>query len=288
MVRMDRIWHCGTHRIACGARTLLVGVVNVTPDSFSDGGLHLDPEAAVTHGLRLATEGADVLDVGGESTRPGAEPVATGDEIARVVPVIAALSDALPDVPVSVDTRKPEVAAAGIEAGASIVNDVAAGAEPGMLETVATSGAGMVLMHMKGEPRTMQVDPTYVDVVREVASFLDDRCDAAVATGIARDRLCVDPGIGFGKDLGHNLELLRATSRLREELELPLLMGPSRKGFIGTLTGVADPADRLEGTAGAVAWCAAQGADLVRVHDVGAMRRVVQVVDAIARGGDAS
>jgi dihydropteroate synthase len=288
MVRMDRIWHCGTHRIACGARTLLVGVVNVTPDSFSDGGLHLDPEAAVTHGLRLATEGADVLDVGGESTRPGAEPVATGDEIARVVPVIAALSDALPDVPVSVDTRKPEVAAAGIEAGASIVNDVGAGTGRGMFERVAASGAGMVLMHMKGEPRTMQVDPTYVDVVREVAAFLHDRCDAAVAAGIARDRLCVDPGIGFGKNLGHNLELLRATSRLREELELPLLMGPSRKRFIGTLTDVEDPADRMEGTAGAVAWCAAQGADLVRVHDVGAMRRVVRVVDAIARGDAAS
>jgi dihydropteroate synthase len=288
MVGMERIWHCGRHRIACGARTVLVGVVNVTPDSFSDGGLHLDAEAAVTHGLRLATDGADVLDVGGESTRPGAKPVAAADEIARVVPVIAALSDALPAVPVSVDTRKPEVAAAGIEAGASIVNDVSAGAEPGMFETVTASGAGLVLMHMKGEPRTMQVDPTYVDVVREVAAFLHDRCDAAVAAGIARDRLCVDPGIGFGKNLGHNLELLRATSRLREELELPLLMGPSRKRFIGTLTDVEDPADRVDGTAGAVAWCAAQGADLVRVHDVGAMRRVVRVVDAIARGDGAS
>jgi dihydropteroate synthase len=288
MVGMERVWHCGTHRIACGARTLLVGVVNVTPDSFSDGGLRLDTEAAVTHGLRLATEGADILDVGGESTRPGADGVAVADEIARVVPVIAALSDALPAVPVSVDTRKPEVAAAGIEAGASIVNDVGAGAGRGMFERVAASGAGMVLMHMKGEPRTMQVDPTYVDVVREVAAFLHDRCDAAVAAGIARDRLCVDPGIGFGKNLGHNLELLRATSRLREELELPLLMGPSRKRFIGTLTDVEDPADRMEGTAGAVAWCAAQGADLVRVHDVGAMRRVVRVVDAIARGDAAS
>lgn len=282
MVRMERIWRCGTHRIVCGARTLLVGVVNVTPDSFSDGGLHLDAEAAVAHGLRLTGEGADVLDVGGESTRPGAEPVARADEIARVVPVIAALVAALPEVPVSVDTRKPEVAAAALEAGASIVNDVGAGAEAGMFEAVAGSGAGMVLMHMKGEPRTMQVDPTYLDVVGEVIGFLRERCDAAAAAGIERDRLCVDPGIGFGKDLAHNLDLLRATARLREELDLPLLMGPSRKRFIGTLTGVDDPADRVEGTAGAVAWCAAQGADLVRVHDVGAMRRVVRVVDAIA------
>jgi dihydropteroate synthase len=280
----DHIWRCRGLELRCGTRTLLVGVVNVTPDSFSDGGLHLDAEAAVAHGLRLAAEGADVLDVGGESTRPGAEPVAPADEIARVVPVIAALVAALPDLPVSVDTRKPEVAAAALEAGASIVNDVGAGTEPGMFEAVAGSGAGMALMHMKGEPRTMQVDPTYLDVVAEVIGYLRERCDAAVEAGIERDRLCVDPGIGFGKDLAHNLELLRATARLREELELPLLMGPSRKRFIGTLTGVDDPADRVEGTAGAVAWCAAQGADLVRVHDVEAMRRVVRVVDAIARG----
>jgi dihydropteroate synthase len=198
--------------------------------------------------------------------------------------VIAVLVAALPEAPVSVDTRKPEVAVAALEAGASIVNDVGAGTEPGMFEAVAGSGAGMVLMHMKGEPRTMQVDPTYDDVVGEVIGYLRERYDAAGKAGIERDRLCVDPGIGFGKDLAHNLELLRATARLRRELDLPLLMGPSRKRFIGTLTGVDDPADRAEGTAGAVAWCAAQGADLVRVHDVEAMRRVVRVVDAIARG----
>jgi dihydropteroate synthase len=281
---MESIWRCREHRIACGVRTLLVGVVNVTPDSFSDGGLHLDAEAAVGHGLGLADEGADVLDVGGESTRPGAEPVAAADEIARVVPVIERLAGALPDVPLSVDTRKPEVARAALDAGACIVNDVGAGTELGMFDAVREAGAGMILMHMRGEPRTMQVDPTYDDVVAEVTSYLRDRLEAAAAAGLQHDRLCVDPGLGFGKDLDHNLELLRATGRMREDLGVPYLVGPSRKRFIGSLTGADDPADRVEGTAGAVAWCAAQGADLVRVHDVRAMRRVVQVVDAIARG----
>jgi len=285
---MERIWRCREHRIVCGVRTLLVGVVNVTPDSFSDGGLHLDAEAAVGHGLELADEGADVLDVGGESTRPGAEPVAAADEIARVVPVIERLAGALPDVPLSVDTRKPEVARAALDAGASIVNDVGAGTEPGMFDAAREAGAGMILMHMRGEPRTMQVDPTYEDVVAEVTAYLRDRLEAAAAGGLERDRLCVDPGLGFGKDLDHNLELLRATGRMREDLGVPFLVGPSRKRFIGTLTGADDPADRVEGTAGAVAWCAAQGADLVRVHDVRAMRRVVQVVDAIARGWTAT
>ena len=285
MGRMERIWRCREHRIVCGPRTLLVGVVNVTPDSFSDGGLHLDAGAATAHGLRLAEEGADLLDVGGESTRPGAEPVPAADEIARVVPVIEGLVAKLPDTPVSIDTRKPEVARPALEAGASIVNDIGAGTEPGMFEAVREAGAGMILMHMRGEPRTMQVDPTYDDVVVEVTAYLRARLEAAAAAGLERDRLCVDPGIGFGKDLQHNLELLRAVGRMREDLGVPYLVGPSRKRFIGTLTGTDDPADRVEGTAGAVAWCAAQGADLVRVHDARAMRRVVQVVDAIAREG---
>ena len=284
MVRMERVWRCGRHRIVCGGRTALVGIVNVTPDSFSDGGRYLDPQAAVAHGLRLAEEGADVLDVGGESTRPGAEPVPAAEEIARVVPVIESLVAGRPDVPVSVDTRKPGVATAALAAGASIVNDVGAGTEPGMFEAVAGASAGMILMHMRGEPRTMQVDPTYDDVVREVTRFLHERSEAAGSAGIPRERLCADPGIGFGKDVGHNLELLRAVGAMRDELDLPLVVGPSRKRFIGTLTGSDDPADRLEGSAGAVAWCAAQRADLVRVHDVRAMRRVTRVVDAIARG----
>ncbi len=283
---MERVWRCGEHPIVCGTRTLLVGVVNVTPDSFSDGGLHLDPDAAVVHGLRLAREGADVLDVGGESTRPGAEPVTADDEIARVVPVIERLVAKLPDVPVSVDTRKPEVAAAALAAGASIVNDVGAGTEPGMFEVVRDAGAGMILMHMKGDPTTMQVDPIYDDVVDEVTEFLRERLEVAIFAGIPQEQLCADPGIGFGKDLEHNLALLRAARSMREALDVPFLLGPSRKRFIGTVTDAPDPADRLEGTAGVVAWCAAQGVDLVRVHDVRAMRRVVQAVDAIARTAD--
>src|SRR5215210_4790496 len=213
---MERIWRCREHRIVCGARTLLVGVVNVTPDSFSDGGVHLDPRAAVAHGMRLVDEGADVLDIGGESTRPGAEPVPAEDEIARIAPVIEGLAGRLPGVPLSIDTRKPRVADAALEAGASIVNDIGAGAEPGMFEVVVAREAGLILVHMQGEPRTMQADPTYGDVVREVTDFLRDRSLAAIAAGIERDRLCVDPGIGFGKDLTHNLALLRATREMRD------------------------------------------------------------------------
>jgi dihydropteroate synthase len=280
----DVVWRCRDHELVCGPRTLLVGVVNVTPDSFSDGGSHLDPEAATAHGITLADEGADVLDVGGESTRPGADPVPTKVEIARVVPVIEALVSKRVEIPVSIDTRKPEVAAAAVDAGAAIVNDVTAGREPGMFETVRDAGAGMIVMHMMGDPKTMQDDPHYDDVVAEVTRFLRERLEAAIFAGIPQDRLVADPGIGFGKNLAHNLALLRAVRAMRETLEVPVLVGPSRKRFIGTLTGTEDPRDRVDGTAGAVAWCAAQGADLVRVHDVGVMRRVTQVVDAIARG----
>ncbi len=283
MGRMERVWRCRDNRIVCGTRTLLVGVVNVTPDSFSDGGLHLDRDAAFAHGLRLAAEHADLLDVGGESTRPGAEPVDVGEEIRRVVPVIERLVAELPQVPISIDTRKSEVAAAALSAGACIVNDIGGGTAAGMFEVVREAGAGMILMHMKGDPTTMQVDPVYDDVVQEVTGFLRERLEAAIFAGIAHEQLCADPGIGFGKDLEHNLVLLRAASSMRRALDVPFIVGPSRKRFIGTLTDTPDPADRLEGTAGAVAWCAAQGVDLVRVHDVGPMRRVVRVVDAIAR-----
>jgi len=258
-----------------------MGVVNVTPDSFSDGGAFLDPRVAIEHGVRLVADGADLLDVGGESTRPGSDPTLVEDEIDRVLPVIAGLVERV-DAPVSVDTRKAAVAAAALGAGAAIVNDISAGADPEMFDLVAGRGAGMILMHMKGEPKTMQADPTYDDVVGEVRSFLEGRSRSAVAAGIERDRLCIDPGIGFGKTLEHNLELLRDLASLRE-VGPPLIVGPSRKGFIGTLTD-AEAGDRVEGTAGAVAWCAAQGVDLVRVHDVRAMVRVVRVVDAIVRG----
>jgi dihydropteroate synthase len=278
------VWRCGDLEFPLGERTLVMGIVNVTPDSFSDGGMFAGPDEAVAHGERLARDGADILDVGGESTRPGSDPVTVEEELARVVPVVAGLAEAAPTgVALSVDTRRPEVAKAAIDAGASIVNDVTAAADRAMLDVVDATGAGLVLMHMLGEPKTMQDDPRYDDVVREVRDFLAARIGAAVAAGVPRDRLCVDPGIGFGKALEHNLALLHDIASF-EDLRVPVLVGASRKRFIGQLTGVDDPAERVEGTAGAVAWCAANGVDVVRVHDVLEMTRVVRVVDAIVRG----
>ena len=233
------------------------------------------------HATQMVADGADLLDVGGESTRPGSEVVPPDEEMHRVVPVIRRIADDLPDVPVSVDTRKPDVARAALEAGATIVNDVSAGGDPAMFGVVAETGAGMILMHMKGEPKTMQDDPTYYDVVAEVRGFLGDRIEAALAAGIDLEQLCVDPGIGFGKTLEHNLAILHDI-RAFHHLRVPVLVGPSRKRFIGTLTGT-EVDDRIEGTAGVVAWCAAEGVDIVRVHDVKEMTRVVRVVDAIAR-----
>jgi dihydropteroate synthase len=280
----EAVWRCRDHVFPLGERTLVMGIVNVTPDSFSDGGLHVGPDDAIAHGLRLADEGADILDVGGESTRPGSDPVPVDDELARVVPVVAGLREAAPaGVALSVDTRRPEVAQAATDAGASIVNDVTAAADPAMFEVARATGAGLVLMHMLGDPKTMQDDPTFDDVVAEVLDFLARRLGAAVAAGVERDRLCVDPGIGFGKNLVHNLALLHDIESF-ERLRVPVLVGASRKRFIGQLTGVDDPAERVEGTAGAVAWCAAHGVDVVRVHDVLQMARVIRVVDAIARG----
>jgi dihydropteroate synthase len=280
----DAVWRCRDHAFPLGERTLVMGIVNVTPDSFSDGGLHAGADDAVAHGLRLAAEGADILDIGGESTRPGSDPVAVDEELERVVPVVAGLREAAPaGVALSVDTRRPEVAQAATDAGASIVNDVTAAADPAMFEVARATGAGLVLMHMLGDPKTMQDDPTFDDVVAEVLDFLARRLGAAVAAGVERDRLCVDPGIGFGKNLVHNLALLHDIESF-ERLRVPVLVGASRKRFIGQLTGVDDPAERVEGTAGAVAWCAAHGVDVVRVHDVLQMARVIRVVDAIARG----
>ena len=277
----EAIWRCGPHVVPLGRRTLVMGIVNVTPDSFSDGGSHANVDDAVKHAIQMVADGAELVDVGGESTRPGSDVVAPEEEIHRVVPVIRRIVDELPDVPVSIDTRKPAVARAALEGGASIVNDVSAGADPAMFGVVGEAGAGMVLMHMKGEPKTMQDDPSYYDVVAEVRGFLGDRVEAALAAGIDRERLCIDPGIGFGKTLEHNLTILHDI-RAFHHLAVPVLVGPSRKRFIGTLTDT-DVDDRIEGTAGVVAWCAAEGVDIVRVHDVKEMTRVVRVVDAIAR-----
>ncbi len=263
-------------------RCLVMGVVNVTPDSFSDGGRYLDPEAAVRHGLQLVAEGADLVDVGGESTRPGASYVEAQAELDRVLPVVRGLT-AVTDVPVSVDTRKAVVARAVLEAGAAVINDVSAGRDdPALLSAVAAADAGVVLMHMQGTPVTMQETPHYDDVVGEVAAFLAARCAAALAAGVRHDALVIDPGVGFGKTDPHNYALLGGLDRLSVDGH-PVLAGVSRKGFIGRVLGL-PPAQRQEGTAATVAWAVAHGARIVRVHEVAAMRRVVTMTETLARG----
>ena len=256
----------------------LMGVVNVTPDSFSDGGLYLDPEAAIAHGRELVAAGAEILDVGGESTRPGAEAVAQDEELRRVIPVIEGL--VATEDQVSVDTSKAAVAAAALEAGAAIVNDVTAlRGDPEMAALCAERGAGVVLMHMRGKPRTMQDDPRYEDVVDEVKAFLAERLEAAVAAGIAEDDIWLDPGIGFGKTAAHNMELLRRLGELRD-LGRPLVIGTSRKSFIGRVDG-ADAGERLGGTIASSVLAAAEGAAVLRVHDVAEARQALAVATAI-------
>lgn len=256
----------------------LMGVVNVTPDSFSDGGLYLDPEAAIAHGRELVEEGADVLDVGGESTRPGAEPVAAEEELRRVVPVIEGLAGA--GVPVSIDTSKATVAAAALECGAAIVNDVTAlRGDPEMAPLCAERGATVVLMHMPGASRAASETPAYEDVVTDVRDFLAARLEAAASAGIAAERVWLDPGIGFGKSEDHNLELLRRLGELRD-LGRPLVVGTSRKSFIGKVDG--SPAgERLGGTIASSVWAAAEGADVLRVHDVAAVREALAMTAAV-------
>jgi dihydropteroate synthase len=256
----------------------LMGVVNVTPDSFSDGGLYLDAGAAIAHGRELVEAGAEILDVGGESTRPGADPVDADEELRRVVPVIQGLSDT--DCDISVDTSKAAVAAAALAAGASIVNDVTAlRGDPEMASLCAKGGATVVLMHMLGDPRSMQRDPRYTDVVAEVKAFLAERLAAAAVAGIAEERVWLDPGIGFGKTPAHNMELLRCLGELRK-LGRPLVIGTSRKSFIGKVDG--SPADqRLGGTIASSVLAAAEGADVLRVHDVAEVRQALVVAAAV-------
>ena len=269
----------GAQVLELGERTAIMGIVNVTPDSFSDGGTFLDPAAAIEHGLRLAGEGADILDVGGESTRPGAEPVSEQEELRRVVPVVRELA-ARSGVPVSIDTSKAAVAEAALAAGATIVNDVSAlRLDPRLGEVVARSGAALVLMHMQGTPRTMQQAPHYEDLLGEVIAGLAAGVGRAAAAGIDPGRMLVDPGIGFGKSLEHNLELLARLDELAV-LGQAILVGPSRKAFIGKLLDL-PPAERLEGTIAACCCAADRGAHLVRVHDVGPVRRALRVADAI-------
>jgi len=243
-----------------------MGIVNVTPDSFSDGGLHSDADAAVQHALRLVAEGADILDIGGESTRPGADIVPRDEELRRVVPVVERLAK-LARIPISIDTSKAEVADTCLAAGASIINDVAGLRDPAMVRVAARTGAGVVVMHMRGDPRTMQLDPTYDDVVDDVRRFLAGRIDALLSAGIARTAIALDPGIGFGKKLGHTLQQLRELPRLRE-FGLPVCLGVSRKGFLGQITG-RPRAERAEASLAVACFALAQSAaQILRVHDV--------------------
>jgi dihydropteroate synthase len=267
------ILRCGRFELSL-ERPLVMGVVNVTPDSFSDGGKFLNPEAAVAHARRLGGEGADLVDVGGESTRPGAAPVTESEELERVLPVL----EALRDVPVSVDTRRPRVMQAALAAGASMINDIQALQAPGALEAVARSGCGLCLMHMQGEPQTMQREPSYGDVVPEVREFLAGRIAACEKAGIARDRLVADPGFGFGKTLEHNLALLKRLPELAG-LGVPLLAGWSRKSSVGRVTG-REAGERLAGSLAAALLALLGGARILRVHDVKETRDAVLMFEA--------
>ena len=278
---------CGGRVLDLGRRTCVMGVLNVTPDSFSDGGRFFDPSAAVAQGERMAAAGADVIDVGGESTRPFSDPVPAEEEIRRVVPVVAELARRV-DVPISIDTTKAEVARRALAAGAAMVNDISGlELDPDLAAAAAEFGAPLVLMHMRGEPRTMQVDPRYEDLVGEIREHLSRAAERAERMGVERSRLVVDPGLGFGKTAAHNLELIR---RLPEfaVLGLPLLVGPSRKSFIRRLVKPPEvkdiPADLPvveTGTQAAVAAAVIGGAHIVRVHDVAATVATVKVIDAI-------
>jgi dihydropteroate synthase len=273
---MTGILRCGRFELPL-ERPLVMGVVNVTPDSFYDGGRHFDPSAAVAHARRLVEEGADLLDVGGESTRPGAAPVTAEEELARILPVLEGIAGL--GVPVSVDTTKPEVMRTALARGAAMINDVTALAAPGAVELVAGSDAAVCLMHMQGSPRTMQAEPTYADVVAEVRDFLAARAAACVAGGMARSRVVVDPGFGFGKTVAHNLTLLAQLGEIAA-LGYPVLVGWSRKSSLGRITG--RPAEeRLAGSVAAALIAVQRGARIVRVHDVAATRDALAVLAAV-------
>lgn len=271
------LFSCGRYQLNL-ERPCVMGIVNVTPDSFSDGGKFAATEAAIAHGLELVAQGAGILDIGGESTRPGATPVPLEEELARVIPVIEGLSKQV-NVPISIDTYKPEVMRAAIAAGAAIVNDVFALREPGGLEVVAASDAGVCLMHSQGTPQNMQADPQYQDVVTEVIGFLRERMASAEAHGIARDRIMLDPGFGFGKRSVHNLALLRELKILCE-LGQPVLVGLSRKSVLGQITGN-DVDARLHASIAAAVIAAMKGARILRVHDVKATVDALNIVSAV-------
>lgn len=265
-----------------GSRTLIMGILNVTPDSFSDGGAYPDADAAIEHAIEMERDGADIIDIGGESTRPGSDPISAAEEIERVVPVIRELSKAV-SIPISIDTYKADVAAAALDAGALIVNDISGGTfDSNMPSLLVERRCPAIIMHIKGAPKEMQLKPEYKDLMGEVFAYLRERTDALIAAGMDRQLLIIDPGFGFGKTAEHNLEILR---RLRElkSLGYPILIGTSRKSTIGKILGGAPISERLEGTAATVAIAIANGADIVRVHDVKEMARVARMADAVVR-----
>ena len=263
-------------------KTHIMGVLNVTPDSFSDGGLHFDKSLAVDRALAMVDEGADIIDVGGESTRPGSDPVSPEEEIRRTAPVVEAIAKRM-SCPISIDTYRADVARRALDAGASIVNDISGMRfDPLMPKVVSTFKVPAVIMHIKGTPKDMQANPVYEALIEEILGYFKERIEFAVDSGISEDLLVIDPGIGFGKTFDHNLAIL---NNLREFAGLgrPVMVGPSRKAFLGKLLGGADPGERLEGTAAAVAISIVKGADIIRVHDVKEMARVARVADAIKR-----
>jgi dihydropteroate synthase len=272
------IWNCRGREVVCGSRTLIMGILNVTPDSFSDGGKFQALETAVEHGLQMVAEGADIIDIGGESTRPGANPVQAVEEIARTVPVIKKLREKT-GVLISVDTRKVEVARAALAAGADIINDISALADPSMAAVAAETGAGLVLMHMQGTPETMQNNPRYDDVVSNVWNFLEERMNFAVARGVAPEQIVLDPGIGFGKTDEHNLALLKGIPQLAAAGR-PVLVGASRKSFIGRITG-GEPDNRLAGSLAIAGFAVLRGAHILRVHDVKESCDAARLVDTL-------
>lgn len=276
-------WQCRDRTLVLGRRTLVMGILNVTPDSFSDGGHYSDPSAAVDRALEMIAQGAEIIDIGGESTRPGADPVPAEEEIRRTVPVIKKLREQS-NVLVSIDTMKADTARRAMEVGADIINDVSAlEADPGMVDVAAQTQAGIVLMHMKGSPQTMQNHPDYENVVQEVGAYLSGRINFAVERGVAHSRIAIDPGIGFGKTAEHNLGLLQGLPQLAE-CDSPLLVGVSRKSFIGTLLNRANPSERRAGSLGAAAWAVMQGVHILRTHDVIDTCDVCGLVDTLLSG----
>lgn len=272
-------WQLRTRALELPTRPLLMGIVNVTPDSFSDGGKFAETQAAVDHALQLAADGADILDIGGESTRPYSDAVAVGDELERVLPVVEAVAKQC-DLPISIDTSKAAVARAAIEAGAEIINDVTGlTGDAAMIEVAVSTEAGVCAMHMQGTPQTMQDDPQYDDVVQDIAKYLEQQRDALLAAGICAERICLDPGIGFGKTHQHNLTLMAACDRFHE-LGCPLLVGHSRKGFLAKILGDKQ-ADRTDATVGGALALAVRGVQIIRVHDVRPVREALQAFEAV-------